>query len=225
MQGRVNDAVGAAPLHALFALALSSLLVAGCISWPSSGPPCTTTPALTEGPYFVDNMPHRSNIRTDSHTGKVEDGVPLRLKVTVVRPIGSACLPWEGAQVDVWHTNASGVYSGVAQEGTQNVNFLRGNLVTNETGVVEFSTIYPGWYSGRAIHIHFKVRSGSFSFTSQWFIDEAITNTVIAQPPYNARGAPDVRNLIDGLYNSQLLLTVTPDGAGYLATYTVVVTN
>jgi protocatechuate 3,4-dioxygenase beta subunit len=82
---------------------------------------------------------------------------------------------------------------------------LRGYQVTDASGAVRFTTIYPGWYRGRAVHVHFKVRlyagtQTTYEFTSQFFFDEAITDAVHAQAPYNAKGARDTRNLNDGIF-------------------------
>jgi protocatechuate 3,4-dioxygenase beta subunit len=85
--------------------------------------------------------------------------------------------------------------------------FLRGYQITDANGVAGFTTIYPGWYSGRAVHIHFKLRlyAGSaktYEFTSQFFFDDTLTDSVYTQSPYNTRGSRNVRNSNDGIYNS-----------------------
>ncbi|MGA9166575.1 MAG: hypothetical protein WB053_04270, partial [Nitrososphaeraceae archaeon] len=118
------------------------------------------TPQQTEGPYFVDDMPNRSDIRSDTSDGSMQDGIPLRLIINVydVDDNGS-CIPFGGAKVDIWEANSQGIYSGVAEQGTEGKNFLRGYQMTGDNGTVRFTTIYPGWYEGRAIHIHDKVRT------------------------------------------------------------------
>jgi protocatechuate 3,4-dioxygenase beta subunit len=178
---------------------------------------CVVTPALTEGPYFVEEKLNRSDIRSDPSDNSVKPGVPLRLKVTVYRIDSGACTPLTGATVDVWHCDALGGYSDVAQEGTAGKKFLRGYQVTDEKGAVEFTTVYPGWYRGRAIHIHFKVRmyAGSqqtYEFTSQFFLNEAVTDAVLTQAPYNTKGSPDTRNSTDGIYRQPV-----NDGTGKLS--------
>ena len=93
------------------------------------------------------------------------------------------------------------------------------------------TTIYPGWYSGRAVHIHFKIRtdpaaSSGFEFTSQLFFDEAINDAVFAQGVYAAKGTADVRNENDGIYQQSqgmTLLTPTADGDGYAATFEIAI--
>ncbi len=117
------------------------------------------TPQQTEGPYFVDGIPNRSDIRSDTSKGSVEQGIPLRIVIHVYDVHNGSCVPLRGAKVDIWHANSQGVYSGVKDMGTTEENFLRGYQVTDNNGTVHFTTIYPGWYEGRAIHIHYKVRT------------------------------------------------------------------
>jgi uncharacterized protein (TIGR03437 family) len=199
---------------------------------------CVARPALTEGPYFVDEKLNRSDIRTDPSTNAVSAGVPLKLKFTVNNVSGSACSPVAGAWVDIWHCDAAGAYSDIAngagQANTSGKKYLRGYQVTDARGAVEFTTVYPGWYSGRSVHIHYKVRlfSGStktYEFTSQVFFDDTLTDQVFTQAPYNSRGTRNTRNSNDGIYQSggtSTLLSVTSDGAGgYTSTYDIGVTG
>jgi protocatechuate 3,4-dioxygenase beta subunit len=88
---------------------------------------------------------------------------------------------------------------------------------------VAFKTIYPGWYRGRTVHIHFKVRTaeGLESLTSQLFFDEAVTDAVIAQVPYNARGAPDTTNSNDNIFDPSLIVALSEDGNGYAGSFHV----
>ncbi len=165
---------------------------------------CVLTASLTEGPYFVDEMLNRSDIRTDPVTGAVSTGIPLSLNFNVSRVAGSACTPLTGAYLDVWHCDGAGVYSDVSGSSRK---FLRGYQITDGNGVAAFTTIYPGWYSGRAVHIHFKLRlfAGStktYEFTSQFFFDDTLTDSVYTQSPYNTRGSRNTRNSNDGIYNS-----------------------
>ena len=167
---------------------------------------CVLTAALTEGPYFVDEKLYRSDIRTDPVTGDVAAGVLLQLTFNVARVANSACTPLTGAYLDVWHCNAGGVYSDVSGAGAGE-KFLRGYQITDASGVAQFTTIYPGWYSGRAVHVHFKLRlfagaTTSYEFTSQFFFDDALTDSVYTLSPYNTRGTRDVRNTADSIYNS-----------------------
>jgi protocatechuate 3,4-dioxygenase beta subunit len=185
------------------------------------------TAALTEGPYFVDERLNRSDITSDPTDGSVKEGVPLALNLTVSTVDGVACTPLVGALVDMWHCDALGVYSdvsGAGQPDTTGQKFLRGYQITNDSGQVEFQTIYPGWYSGRTIHIHFKVRTDPDSqqglkFTSQLFFDETITNAVIAREPYSQKGTPDTSNAADNIYQPDLVLPLAADGDGYAAAF------
>ena len=112
------------------------------------------TPQQTEGPYFVDGILNRSDIRSDTSTGLLQQGIPLFLVIRVYDVDNGSCIPIKGAKVDIWHANSGGVYSAVNNIGTNGKNFLRGYQVTDNNGTVRFTTIYPGWYPGRAIHIH-----------------------------------------------------------------------
>jgi protocatechuate 3,4-dioxygenase beta subunit len=166
---------------------------------PASSPAatgCVVRPALTEGPYFVDERLNRSDIRTDPADGSVRPGVPLRLTFRVTRSSGSTCAALPGVFVDVWHCDALGTYSDV--QGASGRKFLRGYQVTDASGAAQFTTIFPGWYSGRAIHLHFKIRTslagGGYEFTSQLFFDESVTASVLAQSPYSTKGQPDTMN-------------------------------
>lgn len=192
-------------------------------------PACVVTPSETEGPYFVDERLNRADIRSDPLDGSVRPGTPLTLTFTVAG-VGSSCTALAGAQVDVWHCDALGSYSDVSAESTTGRKFLRGYQVTDSTGRVTFTTVYPGWYRGRAVHIHFKVRtfSGSqktFEFTSQIFFDDAVSDEVYRQSPYSSRGARDTRNAADMVYTSNdnsgasLLASVAKSGSGYAASF------
>src|SRR5438477_2608612 len=124
-------------------------------AWAAS---CALTPEETEGPYWVEEGLDRSDITVDPSDGSVRPGVPLQLNLNVLRADAS-CAPAAGARVDVWHCDAGGLYSDEAANGTVGKRFLRGYQTTDANGAVRFTTIYPGWYSGRTIHIHFRVRT------------------------------------------------------------------
>ena len=175
---------------------------------------CVLTPELTEGPYYVRG----EKVRRDITEGR--PGVPLSLALTVVD--ASTCKPVKGASVDIWHCDALGVYSGVQGNiGT----FMRGVQRTDASGLVQFTTVYPGWYNGRAVHIHVKVHvGGSVVHTGQFFFDDALTDVVYKQAPYSSRGARDVRDSNDSIYRnggSKSLLGVTKSGNGYIGRITM----
>jgi protocatechuate 3,4-dioxygenase beta subunit len=180
------------------------------------------TPSKTIGPYFVEEKLNRSDIRADPSTGAVTAGVPLVLNLALVDE-DNGCAPFAGAQVDIWHADPSGKYSDESSEGTSGKKYLRGYQVSDAAGEVTFTTVYPGWYSGRSVHIHVRVRTfdssgtATYDFLSQLFFDDTLTDTVDQQALYNARGTRDTRNANDSIYGSDggtLLLSVTADGSG-----------
>jgi protocatechuate 3,4-dioxygenase beta subunit len=192
---------------------------------------CVARPAQTEGPYFLDDMLNRPDVRSDPTDGSVKAGAPLDLAFRVSRIAAGACVPLAGAVVDIWQCDADGVYSGVVdpQFDTTGRKYLRGYQITDEDGVARFTTIYPGWYPGRAVHIHFKIRSApdaspGYEFTSQVYFDDDLTDRVYANAPYAARGPRTVRNGQDGIFRrggSELLLDVAPEGDGYRSVFDV----
>jgi protocatechuate 3,4-dioxygenase beta subunit len=191
---------------------------------------CVVSPTMTVGPYFVDEQLNRSDIRSDPVSGAVKEGAPLRVPITVQSLSGDSCTPVAGAHVDIWHCDASGLYSDVPQNNTVGQKFLRGYQLTDDNGAVEFTTIYPGWYMGRAVHIHIKVRidpasQQGYEFTSQLFFDPAITQQVFAQAPYSAHGQQDTTNAADNIYQgggNQMLLKLGPEGQGYVGAINIV---
>ena len=163
------------------------------------------SPSLTEGPYFVDDDLFRADIRSDPDTGVISAGIPLSLAVNVSQVQNCQTSPLVGAVVDLWHCDAAGVYSDIGAQNSTGKKYLRGYQVANRQGNVYFLTVYPGWYQGRAVHIHVKVRvfSGlaeSYEFTSQFFFDDAFSAQIYTEPPYNSKGQPDTRNATDGIY-------------------------
>ncbi|MDX2005540.1 MAG: intradiol ring-cleavage dioxygenase [Meiothermus sp.] len=188
-------------------------------------PACIVRPAMTEGPYFVDEKLNRSDVRSDPATGTVRPGVPLTLRFLVSRVASSGCAPLPGAIVDIWHCDAEGLYSDVRDRfgDTRGQKWLRGFQTTGAQGIAQFQTIYPGWYPGRAVHIHFKIRFQGRDFTSQLFFEESLNDRVLAQAPY-AKPGSRTRNATDNIYRnggSQLLLSLTPSGSGYATTFDI----
>ena len=196
-------------------------------------PSCIVKPALTEGPYFVDEKLRRSDIVASADGTNVRTGVPLTLAFGVSTVAASGCAPLANALVDVWHCDAVGSYSDITAGGNGNTtgqNWLRGYQLTDSNGKVSFKSIYPGWYQGRTVHIHFKIRtdagaSGGTDFTSQLFFDDAISDAVFANAPYSTKGSRGVRNDGDSIYGQaggQLTLALAGDaGSGFTATFEV----
>jgi protocatechuate 3,4-dioxygenase beta subunit len=196
---------------------------------PELKPACIVKPEQTEGPYFMEAKLNRSDIRTDPLDGQRREGVPLQLSLRVATLTAGSCTPIVGAVVDLWQCDATGAYSDVrdARFNTVGKRFLRGYQVTDGEGRARFTTIYPGAYPGRAVHIHFKVRvkgeTKNHEFVSQLYFDDALTDRVHAQPPYAGRG-PRVRNGEDGLYRRggrELTLDVAEARDGYAAAFDV----
>lgn len=175
---------------------------------------CVLTPALTEGPFYFD----AGLVRRDITEGR--PGAPLLLALEVVN--ASSCGPLRDAVVDVWHCDAIGLYSGYGSEGTAGERFLRGIQVTDANGRVEFETLYPGFYRGRTIHIHFKIHLDErTAVTSQLFFPESVNDLVMAKSPYSDSGNRDTRNSTDSIFTSATVLEVTADGGGYAASLVI----
>lgn len=146
---------------------------------------CMVMPEVTEGPYYFDP----ELVRAEITEGKA--GIPMEMAIQVV---DSSCTPLAGARVDLWHCDAEGNYSGYSQNAggdTSGETFLRGTLMTDETGVATFRTIYPGWYAGRTTHMHYKVFLDERTvLTSQIFFPDALSQYLyMAVDPYNRRSA------------------------------------
>jgi protocatechuate 3,4-dioxygenase beta subunit len=212
---------------------------AGALFWrpdlaAAQAAPCVVVPEQMEGPYFVEEKLNRIDIRTDPGNGQVRLGTQLDVALRVSRMAASGgCAPLAGAVVDVWQCDAAGLYSDVRDTqvkfDTRGQKFLRGHQVTDAQGLARFTTIYPGWYPGRAVHIHFKIRTNPSGargedFTSQLYFDEALTDKVHAQQPYAAKGRRNMTNEKDGIYRNggkQLMLNLSEKGGGYAGMFDV----
>jgi protocatechuate 3,4-dioxygenase beta subunit len=121
----------------------------------------------------------------------------------------ASCNLLEGADVEIWHADAAGNYSGVGSAGSSS-RFLRGHQKTGAKGVARFETIYPGWYRGRTPHIHLKVHvSGNEVFTGQLFFKGSVTRAVYRTRYYKSRGQADTTNASDNIYERGSLLQLT----------------
>ncbi|TDO98850.1 intradiol ring-cleavage dioxygenase [Marinomonas balearica] len=162
---------------------------------------CALTPKLTEGPCYST-----SPVRQDISGG--QDGVPVRLYFQVV---DIDCQPLSNVDVDIWHCDANGIYSG---DGMRSERFcsggnkeyvkhkwFRGIQPTNEQGTAYFETCFPGWYPGRAVHIHMTVTKNGRSYTTQVSFDDALVKSITTQAPlYLERGTPDTSNDSDRIF-------------------------
>jgi protocatechuate 3,4-dioxygenase beta subunit len=172
---------------------------------------CVLTPELTEGPYYIAGEKLRRDIR-EGHPGTV-----LTLRLTVLN--ASTCKPIKGAAVDIWHADAAGNYSGFGSD-TSSRTFLRGIQKTDKNGLAVFTTIYPGWYQGRAVHIHVKVHvGGNVVHTGQLFFPDALTDTVYKAAPYASRGNPTTTDAQDSIFvngGKRGMLALKKSGTGYI---------
>ncbi len=194
---------------------------------------CLLVGSTTEGPCTTAT----DLAREDLSEGWA--GLPVRLALRVV---DSSCAPLVGATVKIWHTNLEGSYSGVTpnpsmclmQQAYAADDFMRGTQVTDGRGVVFFDTCFPGWYRGRAIHVHFQIKVGNASTkVSQLFFPETITAGIFeSHPEYSSFGQPDTSlasdNIIGGLSAAEQARAIfdvaqMTDGA-MLASKTVTVT-
>lgn len=165
---------------------------------------CVLSPEVTEGPYWIDNHLTRRDITEG------RPGLPLELVLTVQD--ATTCTAIKGADVELWHCDAVGVYSGyesgsAGAPGGQHAaptdadRYLRGHQKAGADGRARFLTIYPGWYRGRTPHIHLKVHvGGSVVHTGQLFFDEKTTAAVYRHAPYKAHGQPDTSHAEDMIY-------------------------
>jgi protocatechuate 3,4-dioxygenase beta subunit len=173
-----------------------------------SGETCDLTCALTLGPCHDDQAPEREDV------SEGKGGLPMRFALRVV---DDKCKPVTDADVDIWHCDAAGVYSSETADNPAfctgdnaaalKARFFRGHRKTDENGVAWFNTCFPGWYSSRAIHVHFTVRrtsrQGDEYLTSQVaFPTDLIKEVCTKHPEYSSRGEPDTANTSDTVFPS-----------------------
>lgn len=192
---------------------------------------CVARPEQTEGPYFVDERLRRTDIRSDPVNGEIKPGAPLALTMLVSRVAANTCQPLPGIQVDLWQCDALGIYSDVQDPrfNTVGQKFLRGYQTTDARGAVRFLTVYPGWYQGRTVHLHFKLRTEpaaqrGLEFTSQIYFDDALTDRVHAAAPYASQGQRRTRNRDDRIFQrggDQLMVDVSESGGTYSGSFAI----
>lgn len=190
---------------------------------------CTTTASETEGPFPTKSP---ASLVTNDITSD-RQGTKLTVKITIQNK-NNSCATLAGALVDIWHCDAAGNYSEYGGTGMQSTNytavhFLRGRQTTDANGLVTFTSIYPGWYSGRAPHIHVHVynASGKSLLVTQIAFPEDVSKVVYAQGVYASHGQADTTNAKDNVFGdgvSTEMSTVTGSAsAGYELTHTIVV--
>ena len=185
---------------------------------------CEATPRQTEGPFYFDI----GEIRREITEGK--PGTPLLVALRFVA--AGSCEPIRDVFVDIWHTDAAGQYSGYPGQGddradTSGETFLRGRQVTDDEGRVEFETIYPGWYPGRTVHIHFRAFTNEGRLiASQLYFPDEVSDAVFESEPYSARGPRRTTNANDSVGRDDTALQalmgqLTENGDGYVVSLTV----
>ena len=212
----VLRSIGGASLAAVFGVRALQLL--GDDAEAATTATCLLTPEVTEGPYWVEDALTRRNV-TEGRAG-----TPLVIRFSVLN--AKTCKAIKNADVEIWHCDALGNYSGVNGAATR---YLRGHQKANAVGKAEFLTIVPGWYRGRTPHIHMKVNvGGNAVHTGQVFFNERITTTVYKQLPYSRNGQSDTPHASDNIYSqaggstAELKLTRRTGGLkGYLGTIAI----
>ena len=214
-------------------------LAAGSAQLAMPSNKCRPTLRQTEGPYLTPSSLLRSDVRED------RPGVPVRLILNIMDDYW--CKPLKGAAVDFWHSDASGLYSGVKNEfvdieslqltdeprDMRGTSFLREHQVSGDDGRVEFTTIFPGWYTGRLAHIHLRTIIEELAWTShvtQLYLPKEIERAVYETPPYAERGQNPIgidRDFVvrgDEAAVKQLTVPLVKDGEGFLGEFDLAVT-
>jgi protocatechuate 3,4-dioxygenase beta subunit len=233
-----NSSPDAAPSSAAAPLTPSTTAAADVLALLDQANTCTMAKEETQGPYWFDVDQIRTDLRED------RPGTPLVLAVRAhdlsACSNGAAPTPIPNSVVEIWHCDAGGEYSGFesgspgrgggeASDGsyssgdteattTDDGTYLRGAQVADANGVVQFTTVYPGWYRGRTVHIHLKLHVNRKTVvTTQLYFDEAVNDAVFATSPYDERGGRDTRNSDDSIYDASGLVTLRKTSTGYLA--------
>lgn len=193
---------------------------------------CSATPSETAGPFPTKSPSSlvTNDIRSD------RTGVPFTIKITINNRSNN-CAALAGAIVDIWHCDKDGYYSeyggtGMQSANFQSVHFLRGRQTTDANGLVTFTSIFPGWYSGRAPHIHVHIynASGTSLLVTQIAFPTDICNTVYTTATnYYTRGVQDTSNASDNVFSDSLaseLASISGSVAsGYTLTHLITVAD
>jgi protocatechuate 3,4-dioxygenase beta subunit len=198
---------------------------------------CAETLEGEVGPYFADDSAdgfNRSDVTANLDGTSVQTGIPLALTFYIYDS-ENGCNPYVGAQVDIWHCNASGIYSDISSENTSSEQWLRGYQITDSTGKIAFTTIFPGWYDGRTTHVHLRIRSSydedaglsDGTNTTQVFFPQTLVDTISTTiSPYDTEGTNPTTNATDRVYAQQTLgqnlLSLTGDTtSGFSASFSI----
>ena len=196
---------------------------------------CREAPSEVEGPYpYPGGEINNPLQRIDVTEG--QSGIPLSLTFSVI-DINNNCAIVPNARVDIWHCNKDGYYSGYGNQtggslGTQSYTgqtWLRGFQLTDASGNALFNTIYPGWYQGRATHIHMEVFvNGVLKKTTQITFAESISDSVHVSSLYAAHGINTTRNANDNIFNNsatdlanQTVALTGDNSVGYAGSYSI----
>jgi len=185
---------------------------------PNTPPACVLIPTETAGPFPLDLTENNVFFRKSIKESKT--GVPLNVKLKI---IGSDnCQPMQNLRVNIWHCDKDGLYSGYSENnnpGQAGLTYCRGYQFTDANGLVEFETIFPGWYNGRICHIHFQVYvSTIYAAVSQLtFPVTEKNNLYTSNSNLYTKGADPMTfaqdNIFSDGYNYQLA-TLTPNATG-----------
>ena len=193
---------------------------AAVVALLDKSPTCAMTPESTAGPFWFDAESIRSDIREDRAGATLQ--LAMRVNdVTACSTEGGLGTPIPNCVVEIWHCDAGGVYSGFESSSAASRDdgtYLRGAQVTNADGVAQFTTIYPGWYPGRTVHIHLKVHVDRRNvLTGQLYFDESLNDAVNATSPYDEHSGRRTLNADDRLFEESSVVTAVAEGQGYLA--------
>jgi protocatechuate 3,4-dioxygenase beta subunit len=190
---------------------------------------CSVSPTETEGPFptrigdpaFAASAAY---VRTDIKDGQT--GVPLTVKV-IIKNTNANCAIVQGAFVELWHCNRQGYYSefgpsnsGGMQSSDQTAfDFLRGKQVTDSTGTATFLSVYPGWYNGRAPHMHLHIynATGVSKLITQIAFTESVSNTIYTTSPFYTGQVQNVSNANDNVFSNSLAQNICDSLAGSVA--------